>query len=990
LIYTGDKSDIQVTESWNEYVGTESIYSTASLWNIARKEGEDAVFLTPQEAVDAMTIEEGFTVNSWASEPMITQPMAFCWDDRGRLWVAENRDYENRMSGFSNDGNSRILILEDTDRDGVADSRKVFVEGIAFPSAIAVGFNGLWLGAPPNLMFIPDRNNDDKADIDEIEVRLTGWGIRDRHETLNSFHWGPDGWLYGLEGFATPSRIRKPAGEGKVYRYQDTFPNVFSEEGVDINGGVWRYHPIREEFEVVAHGFSNPWGIDYDSKGEMFITACVIPHLFHVIPGGIYHRQGGQHFNPYVYEDIRTIVDHSHRSAHGGARIYQSDAFPQSEVGKIFMANIHEHAVLSDVLTPHGSGFIASHGQDVVKANNAQWIGFSMEVGPDGNLYVLDWHDADICGNSVKNKETGRIFRVTAADSRTVEWEGRYDDLKALDDVHLVDLQTSKSDWHSRRSRLILQERASQRELSQNALDKLWVTYEKGRNSDYRLRAFWTLHICNLLATEDYIYALKDKDPYIRSWAVQFIGENKLFDSDVIQALKKRASRDKSAAVRLDLASILQKIPPGDRLELINILVTKKEDTDDHNIPKMIWFAMEPMIASSPTLAISTMYQSELPLVTRFIARRLMDADQLDLLLETLNAKSQNIQHVLTGIRDGLEGRNDLVMPDAWDAARIKLLAKKEYRELLDEISRLLGDQEAGQQLMADLLDDKTPVDEKNKAIAGLAHMRWAPLVDHYDNLMGEDILRLEMIRALASFDVPSKGRGLLEMYPQFSDEEKLASILTLSSRSSYGQLVVEALRDGTLSKKDIPAYVARQLRRVVGNGFVEIWGPIDELSYDLALAYKKYEAIAEEATSIVDHENGESIYKRTCGACHQLYSEGGIIGPDLTGSNRGSVDYLLTNILEPSADIQDDYRMVILTTQDGRTFTGNIINESDRMVTIRDIGGLEMTISKSQILSRETSDQSLMPVGLLETLSEEEVSDLLGYLMHFRVENEL
>ena len=132
---------------------------------------------------------------------MIVQPMAFCWDDRGRLWVAENRDYESRNGGFSNAGNSRILILEDTDRDGVADSRKVFMEGIVFPSAIAVGFDGVFVGAPPNLLFVPDRDGDDKADVADIEVRLTGWGIQDRHETLNSLHWGPDGWLYGLQGY---------------------------------------------------------------------------------------------------------------------------------------------------------------------------------------------------------------------------------------------------------------------------------------------------------------------------------------------------------------------------------------------------------------------------------------------------------------------------------------------------------------------------------------------------------------------------------------------------------------------------------------------------------------------------------------------------------------------------------------------------------------------------------------------------------------------
>ena len=132
----------------------------------------------------------------------------------------------------------------------------------------------------------------------------------------------------------------------------------------------------------MAHGFSNPWGIDYDAKGQLLITACVIPHLWHVIPGGVYHRQAGRHFNPYVYSDIRTIALHRHRSAHGGARVYLSDAFPDEYQGKLFMANIHEHAVLTDELVPTGSGYVGKEHKDFMHANNEQWIGFSMEIGP--------------------------------------------------------------------------------------------------------------------------------------------------------------------------------------------------------------------------------------------------------------------------------------------------------------------------------------------------------------------------------------------------------------------------------------------------------------------------------------------------------------------------------------------------------------------------------------------------------------------------------
>ena len=194
----------------------------------------------------------------------------------------------------------------------------------------------------------------------DIQVRLTGWGIQDRHETINSLHWGPDGWLYGLQGFATNSKIRKPAGAGRIYKTKEPFPDVMAGDGVPINGGVWRYHPTRDVFEVVAHGFSNPWGIDYDAKGQLLISACVIPHLFHVIPGGIYMCQGGQHFN---HVRLQRHPDHrpttATESRARGARVYQSDAFSTVAAGRVFMANIHEHAVLSDVLVRKGSGSTA-------------------------------------------------------------------------------------------------------------------------------------------------------------------------------------------------------------------------------------------------------------------------------------------------------------------------------------------------------------------------------------------------------------------------------------------------------------------------------------------------------------------------------------------------------------------------------------------------------------------------------------------------------
>ncbi|HEY2155935.1 MAG TPA: PVC-type heme-binding CxxCH protein, partial [Isosphaeraceae bacterium] len=330
--------------------------------------------LPPSEAAAAMTVRPGFKVTLFAGEPDVHQPIAFAIDDRGRLWVAEAYSYPVRQPAGK--GRDRILIFEDNDNDGHFDSSKVFADKLNLVSGIEVGFGGVWVGAAPEFLFIPDKDGDDRPD-GPPRVVLDGWGLEDTHETLNSFIWGPDGWLYGCHGVFTHSKVGRPGTPAK--------------DRIPINAGIWRYHPTKDRFEVFAHGTSNPWGFDFDANGQGFLTSCVIPHLYHVIPGARYERQAGQHFEPYTYDDIKTIADHRHYvgnirdhawwghaplpatatlaagggHAHAGAMIYQGDAWPAEYRGSIYMNNIHGARINRDVLKPQGSGFVGSHAPDL-------------------------------------------------------------------------------------------------------------------------------------------------------------------------------------------------------------------------------------------------------------------------------------------------------------------------------------------------------------------------------------------------------------------------------------------------------------------------------------------------------------------------------------------------------------------------------------------------------------------------------------------------
>ncbi|MFO0892054.1 MAG: PVC-type heme-binding CxxCH protein [Isosphaeraceae bacterium] len=251
--------------------------------------------LPADQAPSRMTVPPGFSVSLFAAEPDVVQPIAFTIDPRGRLWVVENYSYPIWLGGPQ--GRDRILIFEDADGDGRFDRRTVFYDKGNSLTGIELGFGGVWVCATPNLLFIPDRDRDDRPD-GPPEVVLDGWDTNARHNLFNGLKWGPDGWLWGCNGILSNSRVGRPG--------------TADGDRVAINCGVWRYHPTRAVFEAVAHGTTNPWGLDFDDHGEAFITNCVIPHLFHAVPGARFQRMFGQDFNPNSYGLIETCADHIH------------------------------------------------------------------------------------------------------------------------------------------------------------------------------------------------------------------------------------------------------------------------------------------------------------------------------------------------------------------------------------------------------------------------------------------------------------------------------------------------------------------------------------------------------------------------------------------------------------------------------------------------------------------------------------------------------
>lgn len=564
----------------------------------ARRPIANTASLPPAEAIKKMKVPPGFTVQVVAAEPEVVQPIAYTMDDRGRLWVVENTNYPE-CPGKPQD---KILILEDADGDGRAEKRTVFYDKLTFASGIAVGFGGVWVGAPPNLLFFPDKDGNDVPD-GEPEKVLDGWGNEDTHETLNDFIWGLDGWLYGTQGVFTNSLVGAP-GTAK-------------EKRVPINAGVWRYHPVKKQFELYAEGASNQWGVDWNDWGQGFFEACVIPHMWQCIQGARYHRQAGQHFNKFTYEDIKTIADFEYeKRAYCGAMVYLGGQWPAEFRNTFFFHDIHMNKLRNEKLERRGSGYKAVKNIDFLASEDPWFRGLSPQYGPDGSVFVNDWYDKVPCHQqrAFTDRSNGRIYKIVYQGVKPVTV-----DLQKASDAELVEYQLNANEWYVRHARRILQERGAKPEVTA-ALEKMLA---ENPDETRQLRALWSLHATGSLSEATALKSLTAKSEWVRAWTIQLACEDKKPSETLLTEFAKLAVSDPSPVVRLYLASAAQRIDIPKRWPILTGLAGHAEDAKDQNLPLMLWYAAEPAVVADVTKAAELLGICQIPKVQEFITRRI-------------------------------------------------------------------------------------------------------------------------------------------------------------------------------------------------------------------------------------------------------------------------------------------------------------------------------------------------------------------------------
>lgn len=589
------------------------------------------------KAAQAMTLPGGFKITLGAAEPDVVKPICFTTDARGRLWVVEGHTYP--IPAPEGQGRDRILILEDSDGDGTLDKRKIFAEGLNLVSGIEVGMGGVWLGAAPYLLFIPADFKTDKP-TGPPQKMLDGWGTDDTHEVLNSLRWGPDGWLYGTHGIFTHSNVGKPGSP--------------DSERTKLNAGVWRFHPTTHRFELFSEGTSNPWGLDFNDYGHAFVTACVIPHMYNMIQGGRYFRQAGKHFNPYTYDDIKTHADHVHwvgergphagnfRSAsaggghaHSGAMIYLGNSWPTEYRNDIFMNNINGAKLNRDHPVRAGSGYEVTHKPDFLSMNDSwsQWL--NMKYDPSGSVWAIDWYDKNQCHSpnpDVHDKTMGRIFKITHENDKWVQV-----DLTKASDKDLVNYQLNANEWYVRQARTILQERGPNKKVHKALKEILAQNPDVTR----KLRALWALHVTQGLSEKELTDLLANENEYVRSWAIQLLTESKNVSPETLKRFAVLAQNDNSAMVRLYLTSAMLRLEPASRWDVMDALVQKVQDKDDHNLPLMVWYASEPLAAIDMKRALAMAQKSKMPKQLPYTIQRIaaIGTDDAKKLLKELNER---------------------------------------------------------------------------------------------------------------------------------------------------------------------------------------------------------------------------------------------------------------------------------------------------------------------------------------------------------------
>ncbi|MBL9134709.1 MAG: ThuA domain-containing protein [Verrucomicrobiales bacterium] len=952
--------------------------------------------LSPAESARRFTVAEGLEAELVLSEPEIAQPLQISFDERGRLWLVEYRQYPAPagLTMVSHDqfwravydkvpppppnhfkGADRVSIHEDTDGDGIYDRHRVFVDGLNIATSVARGRGGVWVLNPPYLLFYPDRNGDDRPDGDP-EVHLEGFGLEDTHSVANSLCWGPDGWLYAAQGSTVSGRIRRPG--------------TTNEPVHTLGQNIWRYHPETRRYEVFAEGGGNAFGVEIDDHGRIFSGHNGgNTRGFHYVQGG-YLQKGfekhGQLSNPYAFGYFPPMPHHDVERFTHTFLIYGGGAFSGAMDGRLFGVEPLQGRVVMSERIQDGTSYRTKDVGYALRSADPWFKPVDIKHGPDGAIYLADWYDFQV--NHWRNYQgnmdagNGRVYRLKAAGSRP----GKPMDLGRFSTEALVDALDHGNRWVRQTALRLLADRRDPS--APGRLRRRFV----GAEGQAALETLWALHLTGGFSPEVLERALKHPYAPVREWAVRLTGDGTVPTDAQALALREVVVGETSADVRLQLAATARRLPLGQGLPIVLRLVEHDEDAGDARQPLMVWWALETW-AGLDREALVAMFDTpglwDRPMMTRHLLERLMrrfaasgSAKDLVACTELLRRAPSPVarEKLVAGFEAAFRERSLAGLP----ASLLEAVAKAGGGSLALQLRT--GRPGAEAEALALIGDEKADPLRRTQVIQTVGELKLAKALPSLFQAVGSvhEPIRVAALSALQPFDDPSIGTQVLQALPSMAASTRVAALSLLASRGAWSLLLARAAEARAVDPAWVGKDLVRQMQQHKLPQLAEVLGSVWPHSgrpstMEMERQIQRVASIVRSGTG--DPFRGRTLFAAACGACHKLFNVGGAIGPDLTPFRRDDLDTVLLSIVNPSAEIREGYENFQVETRDERSLTGFVVRQDDQRVVLRGLDGQDVVLQRGEIAELRPAGMSLMPEGLLEALSDQELRDLFAYL---------
>ncbi len=955
-----------------------------------------ALPLPPAEAEKSFKLPEDLEIKNVLAEPVISQPLHISFDERGRLWLVEYRQYPepaglkivSRDNYWRNiydrvppappnhfPGADRISIHEDADGDGTYEKHSVFVEGLSLVTSVARGRGGVWVLNPPYLLFYPDANTDDVPDGDPV-LHLSGFGIEDSHSVTNSLRFGPDGWLYAAQGSTVTANVRRVGLDSP------------DKPGVQTQGQLlWRYHPESRRFEIFAEGGGNAFGLEIDSKGRMFSGHNGgDTRGFHYVQGAYLQKGFNKHgplSNPYAFGYFPAMKhDRVPRFTHEFV-IYERGSLPEKYHGRMFaIATLLNYVSVTEI-KPRGSTF-ETKDLEFITSTDTWFRPVDITVGPDGSLYIVDWCDRQT--SHLRNSEgeidklTGRVYRLQA---RGVKQPQR-GDLSKKSTEELIALLGDENIWVRQTVLRLLGDR---RDVAGYAPLRTTLAEEKGQVA---LESLWALYQSGGFGTPTALAALGHADPFVRLWAVRLLGDERKVESAVAAELAQLARTETNVEVRAQLACKAKRLSTVPALNIVRGLVSH-DDRDDPQLPLLIWWAIEAHCAASPDAVLALFAEPEFngPLTRTHLLSRVMQryastgkrADLLQCAKLLEQASPESVSELISGFEAAYRGLTPTNLPKELIVALSKtgqaglaLRVRLDEPAAIDEAMKVLADKatkpEVSEELIVILGEIRT-----NRAI---------PLLLEFAADSARAKLQRAALGALGNFNDERIAAALIKSYAAFPPEIQPLAHNLLAGRASSARALLAAIEAGTIDAASLPMPIVKKLSlhhdAKIDAAVTRLWGA------SIAQAATLVKSERERLTKVLDTGHGspydgKKLFTASCAKCHTLFSQGGQIGPDLTSYNREQVGNILRHIVDPNAEIREGFETFAVTTNDGRALTGFLADQDAQVVVLRCFNGENTNIPRADIDEMRNTGTSLMPEGLLKDLTDKQVRDLFAYI---------